>query len=241
MSEPLVSVVMATHNRRRWLPMALVCFLRQTYLNCELLVIDDGDDYVYDLMPGSDRVRYLLAKKGMTIGEKMNRAIGKHARGDIITFLDDDDWMAEWRIEDQVSAMQRYGSRMCGSDRMWFWDLCGRRTWKYNADPGRPPQRWVNYVVGASMMFERSVWEERPFVESGPIFADTEFVRYRPEPWLNHMWTGSYVAMIHPGNTSPKQLQGAEWQMKGDEDIAMGLIGADDAQWFMNLREELWP
>ncbi len=45
-SVPLVSCVMATGNRTRFIPQALRCFLRQTYPNRELLVIDDGEPSV---------------------------------------------------------------------------------------------------------------------------------------------------------------------------------------------------
>lgn len=242
MSEPLVSVVMTTRDRRRWLPMALGCFMRQTYRDCELIVVDDGDDFVGDLIPPDDRIRYVRTRR-MSIGAKWNLAIGEYAIGEIITFQDDDDWMASWRIWQQLAGMRTAGGRMSGTDRMLFWDLVNRQTWEYNANPGRIGRRKrVSYVVGASMMFERPVWEERPFVEEGPISADTDFVRYRGEEWINCLWGSSYVATIHPGNTSPRRLEGEEWKLlPGGEGPAVEMIGAMNADWFVKLRQEMWP
>ncbi len=40
--KPLVSVVIATYNMARYLPLALRSALDQTYRNVEILVIDDG-------------------------------------------------------------------------------------------------------------------------------------------------------------------------------------------------------
>jgi alpha-1,3-rhamnosyltransferase len=40
--KPLVSVVIATYNMARYLPMAVRSALNQTYKNIEVLVVDDG-------------------------------------------------------------------------------------------------------------------------------------------------------------------------------------------------------
>ena len=40
--KPLVSIIIATYNARRWLGEAIDSALAQTYPNCEVLVVDDG-------------------------------------------------------------------------------------------------------------------------------------------------------------------------------------------------------
>src|SRR5205823_6114796 len=57
--EPMVSCIMPTADRRRFVPNAIRYFVRQTYSNSELLIVDDGDDNVADLVPASDRIRHI--------------------------------------------------------------------------------------------------------------------------------------------------------------------------------------
>ena len=55
----LVTCIMPTRNRRRFVPHAIECFLAQDYPHLELLVADDGEDAIADLLPADPRVRYL--------------------------------------------------------------------------------------------------------------------------------------------------------------------------------------
>jgi len=48
---PVVSCIMPTYNRRKFVPQAIRYFLRQSYEPKELLIIDDGSDPVNDLVP----------------------------------------------------------------------------------------------------------------------------------------------------------------------------------------------
>lgn len=43
---PLISCVLPTYNRRRFIPLAPQCFLSQDYPDKELLLLDDGTDPV---------------------------------------------------------------------------------------------------------------------------------------------------------------------------------------------------
>src|SRR5918911_355592 len=86
----LVSCLMATRNRRHFIPQALRCFQHQTYKAVELLVLDDGDDPVADLCKGVPRVRYVRFDKPTPAGTKMNAGVAE-ARGSILQKFDDDD------------------------------------------------------------------------------------------------------------------------------------------------------
>ena len=49
--QPLVSCIMPTADRRRFVPLAIQNFLQQDYPNRELVILDDGQDSVADLAP----------------------------------------------------------------------------------------------------------------------------------------------------------------------------------------------
>lgn len=70
-STPLVSCIMPTCNRRRFIPQALRCFARRTYRNAELILVDDSDRSVRSLCEGLEDVRYIRVN-GMRTGAKLN-------------------------------------------------------------------------------------------------------------------------------------------------------------------------
>ena len=81
--DPLVTCIMPTSGRRRFVPQAIRSFLRQDYTNTELLIIDDGADSVSDCVPEDPRIRYFRLDGKLTIGAKRNFAC-EQARGEFI-------------------------------------------------------------------------------------------------------------------------------------------------------------
>lgn len=113
---PLVSVVIATHRRKRELKRALASVFRQTYPNLEILLVDDNSDEKWNQWTertaargaaSSGRpVHYIRNEKNLGSAASRNRGICQ-ARGAYITFLDDDDVYLPEKVECQVTAMRR--------------------------------------------------------------------------------------------------------------------------------------
>ncbi|MCY4072222.1 MAG: glycosyltransferase [Chloroflexi bacterium] len=99
-SNPLVSIVIPTFNRKRFVCEAIDSCLGQTYHNCEIIVIDDGStDGTGDhlLAEFGDRIRYIRQEnQGPAIAR--NRGI-REARGEYIHFLDADDQLVAHKVE----------------------------------------------------------------------------------------------------------------------------------------------
>lgn len=87
---PLVTVIIPTYNREKKLPDAIESALNQTYLNTQIIVVDDGStDGTANLIKKYSRVEYYYKKNG---GQASARNEGlKHAKGTIIASLDSDD------------------------------------------------------------------------------------------------------------------------------------------------------
>lgn len=122
-SEPLVSVIIPTHNRAALLPRAVHSVLRQTYCYLECIVVDDGsiDDTERVVKQLHDtRLRYLRHETSRNASVARNTGFA-HARGDLIAFLDDDDEWLPRKLEKQVELMQTlspdYGMVYCWLDR----------------------------------------------------------------------------------------------------------------------------
>lgn len=202
---PLVSCIMPTADRRRFVPLALDAFLRQDYPRRELIVLDDGADAIRDLMPEDDRIRYVRLDGRASVGTKRNRAC-ELARGTLIAHWDDDDWSAPQRLRMQVEALQHTGLDVCGLDRLFFCDPGAGRAWQY-----RYPGTQRPWVAGGTLLYRRAVWESRPFDDVSDS-EDTRFVWDLPGAQIHVLNTPElYVARIHSGNTSPKLTHTARW------------------------------
>src|SRR6476619_7417027 len=116
----LVSCVMPTFDRRRFIPDAIENFRLQTYSNRELVIVDDGTDPVGDLVPHDPTIRYIRLQRRLSTGEKRNAAC-RAARGDIVAHWDDDDWSSPERVEIQVSALLDTGADICGLRDLLFY------------------------------------------------------------------------------------------------------------------------
>lgn len=206
----LVSCIMPTHNRRRFVPLALAYFLRQDYEPRELIVVDDGDDPVADLIPQDPRIRYIRLDRRHTVGAKRNIAC-RLARGDLIAHWDDDDWMADWRLSYQVPQLSASGADLCGLDRLLFLDARRGEAWQYIYPRSGKSVR-TSWLAGGTFCYRRELWVRNPFPELD-VGEDNRFVWSRPVKRLLALPDNSfYVAMIHDGNTSPKRTSGSRWQ-----------------------------
>jgi len=106
-SGPLVSVLLPTFNRPRYLPESLASALRQSYRNLQVIVINDGGEDVSDIVNsfGDPRLVFINRKqnrgKAFSLNEGLTRAEGKY-----IAYLDDDDLFFPNHIEALVDAME---------------------------------------------------------------------------------------------------------------------------------------
>lgn len=173
----------------------------QTYANRELLILADGED-VRDLVPADDSIRLLHLEGRAEIGLKRNLGC-ERARGEIIAVWDDDDYSAPGRLVDQVERLHNSRRAVTGYRRMRFTD--GAKWWQYSGVP--------DFVLGTSLCFRRDYWQAHPF-PAKQVGEDYDFVRgavAAGELAVAEAAGDLMYATIHPGNTSPRALTGAQW------------------------------
>src|SRR6201988_5333431 len=113
MKTPLISVIIPTYNRRRWIGECLDSVKAQTYKNVETLVIDDcsTDGTVEWLHATPDytfaKVHVQRKNGGASIARNAGIAM---AQGELITFIDSDDLLAPNHIEKAVAAFNAEGN-----------------------------------------------------------------------------------------------------------------------------------
>jgi len=105
---PLVTVAMPVFNAGKYLKMAVLSIVKQTFTNWELIIIDDGstDDALQNIADIKDD-RILFLKDGINKGlaERLNEAIDM-ARGQYFARMDQDDVSYPERFEHQIKALQ---------------------------------------------------------------------------------------------------------------------------------------
>lgn len=219
-SEPLVSCIMPTYNRRSFVPQAIRCFLRQDYPTAELIVVDDGTDPVRDCVPESERIRYIRIDQKMTIGAKRNFACGQ-ARGEYIFHWDDDDWYPSWRVRAQVAALLDRNSDICGSSSISFYNATSGQAWEYRyAAPG------AQWVAGSTLAYRKGFWERNKFPNI-QVGEDSRFIWNSTNKTISDLNDPSLcVAMVHSGNTSRKETGGIYWHAQPGDSLR-SLLGDD--------------
>lgn len=112
--EELVSVIIPTYKRAMYLKRAINSVLAQSYKNIEIIVVDDNEpDSIYrkdneNMLKEfieENKVIYIKHPKNMNGAAARNTGI-KKAKGKYITFLDDDDYFIDNRIEIIVDRLK---------------------------------------------------------------------------------------------------------------------------------------
>lgn len=105
--QPLVSVIMPTYNRRHLIEPGIKSVLDQTYQNYELLVIDDAstDGTAHWITQHYPQVQLKCLMQNVGAAGARNVGI-QAAQGELIAFLDSDDYWDGIYLESMVQALQ---------------------------------------------------------------------------------------------------------------------------------------
>lgn len=118
--EKMISVVVPTYSRPNMLKNAIESVLAQTYVNFEILVIDDnGENTQNQILTEKTLKKYIINKQVIYIKHCINKGGNaarntgiKHAKGEFVAFLDDDD---EWKETFLEKMMVKFNNKKIGA------------------------------------------------------------------------------------------------------------------------------
>ena len=111
--EPLVSILVPTHNRKWLLPRTLNSLTTQSYKNIEIVLVNDAGEDVQDIVNqfNDPRIKYYQNPINIGLAGSRNVAI-KESTGDYICLLDDDDIYLQYAIEFRMYMMKKLGAEI---------------------------------------------------------------------------------------------------------------------------------
>lgn len=162
---PLVSVLMTSFNREKYISKAIESVLVSTYPNFELIVVDDGSkDGTVEIANGfaarDARVKVYLNEKNLGDYPNRNKA-ASYAQGVYLKYVDADDYIYPWGLELLVTMMEQFpaaGWGLCSLDQdvrgPFPLLLSSREAYEYHyAGPG------LFHKAPLSAVIRRSVFE----------------------------------------------------------------------------------
>lgn len=109
----LISIVIPIYNAEKYLEQCLNSIKNQTYKNFEVILVNDGsidnsESICKAFVESDTRFRYYLKANG---GASSARNLGlDNVKGDFITFIDSDDWIAEKHLELLINSIKKTNS-----------------------------------------------------------------------------------------------------------------------------------
>ncbi|KOR35686.1 glycosyl transferase [Planktothricoides sp. SR001] len=107
---PQVSVIIPAYNGSRDIQQAIESVFTQTYQNWELIIVDDGstDNTRQVVQQYGHKLRYFY-QENQGVAAARNRGI-LEAKGELIAFLDQDDWFLPDKLALQVASFPEHPS-----------------------------------------------------------------------------------------------------------------------------------
>ena len=225
MKKPLVSVIIPVFNSEQYLSQCLDSVLHQTYSDLEIIAIDDGSS---DGSLGLCR-QYSVCDTRITVLQQENKGVSAarniglaHAKGELITFIDADDWVDPTHVQQLVEGLQgqKYDCSICG-----YW-LEYPRKLKQHIFPqvGILSGDEAIEAILSPYLFHGSVWNKMfrtPLIrqyaiqlrESIYYFEDALFcaMYFTHCTAINCVQSSTYHYRRHPDSALMKTVTTAEW------------------------------
>lgn len=116
MSEPLLSVVVPIYNVEEYLEKCIESIVTQTYLNLEIILVNDGSTdgclKICREWEKQDKRIIVIDKLNGGLSDARNAGI-RIANGELITFVDSDDFIDQEMYEKMIEKKNKVNSEIC--------------------------------------------------------------------------------------------------------------------------------
>lgn len=198
---PFVSICTPTFNRRPFYPVIIKCFESQDYPKdrMEWIIIDDGTDKIEDLVKDIPQVKYFKYDKKMNLGKKRN-LMHEKSKGDIIVYMDDDDYYPPDRVSHAVETLQKNPQALCaGSSEMYIYFKHIQKMYKFG--PYGP-----NHSTAATFAFRRELLKQTRYEDNAALAEEKLFLKNYTIPFVQLDSMKSILVFSHVHNSFDKKI-----------------------------------
>jgi glycosyltransferase involved in cell wall biosynthesis len=197
---PFVSICTPTFNRRPFIPFMIKCFENQTYPKdrIEWIIIDDGTDPIGDLVKDIPQVKYFFCEERMYLGKKRNYMHTK-CSGDIIIYMDDDDYYPVDRISHAVEKLQQNPNYLiAGSSEMHiFFDS---KNCIFQCGPYKE-----NHATAATFAFKKELLNITRYEDEKTFAEENVFTKGYTIPLIQLDTVKTILVLSHKHNSLNKE------------------------------------
>ena len=197
---PFVSVCTPTFNRRPFIKSMIKCFEHQTYPKdkMEWIIVDDGTDIVEDLLIDISNVKYFKYDKKMPLGKKRN-IMHEKSKGDIIVYMDDDDYYPPERVSHAVDMLQKHPKAMCaGASEIYIYFKHIEKMYQFG--PYGP-----NHATAGTFAFKRELLKEHRYEDHAALAEEKAFLKNYTVPFVQLEPRKTILVFSHIQNTFDKK------------------------------------
>lgn len=194
----LVSVCTITFNRRPFIQTMIRCFQSQDYSgDLEWIILDDGTDPIGDLVSSIPQVKYVRLDTKHTIGKKRNMS---HAlsKGDILVYMDDDDYYPPNRISHAVESLTNSSALCAGSSRIHVYFDHLNQIIEFG--PYGP-----NHATAGTFAMKRELLKHTSYDESATMGEEKHFLKNYTIPMVQLDPMKTILVVSHLQNTFDKK------------------------------------
>ena len=218
----LVSIIMPSYNAEKLIGRTIESVLSQSYVNWELLAIDDCSkdstrDVVNDFVKHDSRIRLIALDKNNGAPAAPRNIGVREAKGEWVAFLDADDIWHPKKLMLQMEAMQRTDSIFCSTQMLDFTD---DKLVSFSNCSGEMQNRNISLYTQLRKFRTptSSVVARKDLLLKYPFNEDPEYkAREDLECWLRiHEEIGSSIKLLYPllyYRIVEGQISGSKWKM----------------------------
>jgi glycosyltransferase involved in cell wall biosynthesis len=199
-NQPFVSICTPTFNRRPFIPAMIECFNHQTYPKekMEWIIIDDGTDKIEDLVASIPNVKYFKYDTKMPLGKKRNLMHTK-TKGDIIIYMDDDDYYPPERVSHAVNMLLTHPKALCaGASEIYIYFKHIQKMYQFG--PYGP-----KHATAGTFAFKRELLKEHKYDDNASLAEEREFLKNYTVPFVQLEPKKTILVFSHTHNTFDKK------------------------------------
>lgn len=235
---PFVSICTPTFNRRPFWEYTIKCFNHQDYPKdkMEWIIIDDGTDKIEDLVCNIEQVKYFYYSQKMPLGKKRNLMHSK-SKGDIIVYMDDDDYYPPERVSHAVNMLITHPNALCaGASEIYIWFKHIQKMFQFG--PYSP-----SHATAGTFAFKRELLKDHKYDDHAALAEEKAFLKDYSVPFVQLEPKKTILVFSHIHNTFDKKrlLESGEnqFQKTSDRSVDEFIKDKDFKEFYMERLEGL--